>query len=349
MAFCLHCGTPLDGVAFCSRCGRPAGAEQAGGPAAEVHRFAFHGEGAALLGMYLVNFLLAIVTVGIYWFWGRTKVRRYLAGAIEFDGDRFVYHGTGRELLIGWLKAAGVFILLVAQLLVWPYVVGRDAGNIAGIAVFYVAIFALVPIAIAGAWRYRLSRTSYRGIRFSFRGEAWALAKIFYGGLLLTALTLGFYYPFYANKLQRYIVANSSFGDVSFGYDGEGRDLFKDWVIALLLFIPTLTLSVTWFAVKQYNYYFDHMTFGPARFRAEFKFGDVLVLVFTNYLLVVFTLFIGFPWAVVRALRFFFSKVSLEGTLQLATVRQRAAAASATGEGLSDVLDLGGSDLGMGM
>ena len=27
----------------------------------------------------------------------------------DFDGDRFAYHGTGKELLIGWLKAI-VFI-----------------------------------------------------------------------------------------------------------------------------------------------------------------------------------------------------------------------------------------------
>ena len=345
MAFCHHCGTPLEGLAFCSRCGRP----EMSGPPGEVHRFGFHGEGAALLGMYLVNFLVAIVTLGIYWFWGRTKVRRYLAGAIEFAGDRFVYHGTGRELLIGWLKAGLLIILLVIQTVVWPRLIGQDAGTIVGIAIFYMAILALAPIAIVGAWRYRLSRMSYRGIRFSFRGNVWTLAKVLYGGLLFTAVTLGFYYPYYANKLHRYVVENSSFGDKHFAYDGEGRDLFKDWVIALLLFIPTLTLSLTWFAVKQYNYYFDHTTFGPARFRAELKFGDVLFLMFTNYLLVVFTLFIGFPWAVVRSLRFFFSKISLEGTLQLDTVRQRAAAASATGEGLTDVLDLGGSDLGMGM
>jgi hypothetical protein len=61
MAFCLHCVTPLDGVAFCSRCRRSAGAEQAGDPAAEMQRLAFHAR--KLLGMYRVNFLLAVVTL----------------------------------------------------------------------------------------------------------------------------------------------------------------------------------------------------------------------------------------------------------------------------------------------
>ena len=36
-----------------------------------------------------------------------------------------------------------------------------------------VLAYAFFPIAMVGARRYRLSRTSWRGIRFSFRGRVW--------------------------------------------------------------------------------------------------------------------------------------------------------------------------------
>ena len=69
--------------------------------------FAFRGSGGELFKITIVNFLLTIVTLGIYYFWGRTRVRQYIYSQTEFEGDRFVYHGTGKELLIGWLKGMG--------------------------------------------------------------------------------------------------------------------------------------------------------------------------------------------------------------------------------------------------
>ena len=59
---------------------------------------------------------------------------------------------------------------------------------------------------MVGARRYRLSRTSWRGIRFSFRGHVWALIKIFILGSFLTGLTLGLYYPFFLVSRQAFMV-----------------------------------------------------------------------------------------------------------------------------------------------
>ena len=345
MAFCNHCGRQVsDESTVCNSCGSPL---PSGHTAS--HRFAFHGDGGALLGIYVVNFLLSAVTLGIYWFWGRTKVRKYLASSIDLSGDRFAYHGTGGELFIGWLKGFALLIVMLAQLFACMALFGQERGSIVGMVVLYLALFVLIPIAMVGAWRYRLTRTSYRGIRFSFRGKIGTLAGIYYGGLVLTVLTLGIYYPYFADKLQRYFVTNSAFGDQSFGFDGEGKDMLKPWIIALLLLLPTLGLSSFWFAVKQTGYYFNHTTFGAARFRANFTFGGVIGLMITNYLLIVFTFFIGFPWALVRSFRYLFDNLTIEGDLGLEAVRQRAMGANATGEGLVDVLDLGGTDLGFGM
>lgn len=49
------------------------------------------------------NALLSVVTLGIYSFWGRARVRRYLWGTTSFRGEPFDYAGTGGELFRGAL------------------------------------------------------------------------------------------------------------------------------------------------------------------------------------------------------------------------------------------------------
>lgn len=63
-----------------------------------------------------------------------------------------------------------------------------------------------------------------------------------------------------------------------------------------------------------------------------------------NLLLLLVTLGLGFPWVMVRSIRFVFDNLTLEGPLDLESVRQDAQIASATGEGLAGILDV---DLGM--
>ena len=76
---------------------------------AALRRPTFHGTGGTLFGIHLVNTLLTIVTLGFYYFWAKTRLRRYLFGQSEIEGDRYAYHGTGPELLLGTIKAVLVF------------------------------------------------------------------------------------------------------------------------------------------------------------------------------------------------------------------------------------------------
>jgi len=108
-----------------------------------------------------------------------------------------------------------------------------------------VAVMLFVPVAMVGARRYRLSRTSWRGIRFSFHGRTWDFIKLFVGGSLLTPLTLGLYYPVFQTKQQAFMVSHARFGQRSFRFDGRGRDLLRSYLLAVLLTLPTLGLC--WF------------------------------------------------------------------------------------------------------
>jgi len=312
----------------------------------EVRQLFFHGSGGSLFGIHIVNMFLTVITLGIYYFWGKVRVRRYLLSESEFEGDRFAYHGTGKELLIGTLKAVLVFgVPLVLLGIIQEFLVEMPALKVVLRLVTYAAVLVLIPFAIVGARRYRLSRTSWREVRFSFRGRALDFIKLFVTGLLLTGITLGLYYPFFETRRHGFLVSHSYFGNQKFDFDGEGRKLFGSFLLAMLLFFPTLGLIWFWYLAKKQRYFWEHTSFATARFRFTVTGRRLFLLTLGNLLLIVFTLGLGFPWVMVRNARFAFRYLTLEGPLDLAGIQQEAQAATATGEALAGFLDLG-LDLG---
>jgi uncharacterized membrane protein YjgN (DUF898 family) len=318
-----------------------------------AHRLSFHGTGGALFGIYLQNLLLSIVTLGIYSFWGRTRVRQYLWSQTEIAGDRLAYHGTGKELLSGWAKAMGVLMLaylvtfVVIPLALRP-ALGPEVGTAVGVLVFYALFVLLIPVAVVGARRYRLSRTSWRGIRCSFHGRIRDLLKLYVSGFVIQLVTLTLYSPIYRNDVRRFFTAHTRFGSLPFEYDGRGYDLFRRYVLSLLLTIPTLGLCWFWYAAAQDRYYWEHTIVGGARFHSTVTGGSMLGLAVKSLLLIVFTLGLGAPWAMVWIQRYRCDTLSLASELDLSAVTQQAQAASGVGEGFATAFDVDGIDAGIG-
>jgi uncharacterized membrane protein YjgN (DUF898 family) len=309
-----------------------------GGP---EHHLTFHGTGGALFGIFVVTVLLSLVTLGIYSFWAKVRIRRYLMSETELEGDRFAYHGTGRELLNGTLKAGLLFAVPALILNVVPRLDLDVWLTVGAIVLAYAIIGVLIPFAIVGARRYRLSRTSWRGIRFSFRGRALDFMKLFVKGGLLTLVTLGLYYPVFVARRQTFLVSHSYFGSRRFAFDGGPRDLFKIYALAFLLWLPTLGLYWFWFRARRQRYMWDHTSFGGARFRSTVTGGGLFGLHAVNLLLLLVTLGFALPWVMVRTTRFTFRYLALAGPLDLDGIAQEAQPASATGEGLAGFLDAG--------
>jgi len=321
------------------------GRVQAGVATDRVRRPSFHGAGGSLFGIYIVNLFLALLTLGIYSFWGRVKVRKYLLSESEFEGDRFAYHGTGKELLVGTLKAALVFGIPIGVLSVVRDVleVGRVIKVVAAILVYGI-ILVFIPLAIVSARRYRLSRISWREIRFSLRGPAWDFIKLFIGGVILTVLTLSLYYPVFEARRYAFLTSSSYFGNRRFEFDGRGRDLFGSYVLAVLLTLPTLGLCWVWFLARKRRYFAEHTSFATARFRATVTGGRLLRLYLGNLFLLL-PLGLGLPWVLVRTIRFNLTHLTLEGPLDLEGIVQEPQIAPAIGEGFASFLDMG-FDLG---
>ena len=203
----------------------------------------FDAEGGVLFGRLIKYGLLTILTLSIYRFWAKTHVRRYLWNALQLAGDRFVYHGTPKELFIGFLIAIVILAPMLAVLGFSEYAFlyyGAGAGLLFQ-AVYILLLFLFWQIAVYRMTRYRLSRTSWRGIRFRLDGSAWVyLRKAIIWNLLVVG-TLGIAIPWMRHALNKYRLENIRFGDLTARYDGKPGELAYVAIgPALLLYVPVL-------------------------------------------------------------------------------------------------------------
>lgn len=311
--------------------------------------FRYHGTGGSLFGLVVVNGLLTMITLGIYSFWAKNKIREFHYSHTEMDGDRFAYHGTGGELFVGMLKATGILFVLGITFSILTALLGGQSSPTITIAMtltLYIAIGLLICFAINNARRYRLSRSSWRGIRFSFHGDSAEFLKMMVRGSLLSIVTLGFYTPYFQNQRRAFLVNNARFGSEPFMYKADGSELMGEYIKAVLLSIPTLGLYWIWYSAFKHRYFWGNTTMRGGRFRSSVSGGELFKLHLVNALLVIFTIGIGTPWAIARMQAFWCDNMALHGTVDWAAIQQRAQEAAATGEGMAESFDV---DVGIGL
>ena len=201
---------------------------------AASQRMLYAGRIGPLYGIFLVKLLLAIPTLGFYNFWAAAKERRYHLANLSLDGDPFEWTGTGGELALGFLKAAGVLLLLTVPGFVLS-LMGNEAGPALAQALPFLAIVLLAPA--AGYWglRYRLSRTRWRGIRGGMVGSGLVYALRAHGWSLAMPFTLFQAVPFRSIDLARYRITRMRFGTAPFEFAGSVRAVFGAWLAAWIL------------------------------------------------------------------------------------------------------------------
>jgi len=195
-------------------------------------RLRHHGRLPDVLGLALTNLLLKVVTLGLYHFWGKTRVRRYLWSQTEWDGERLVYTGTGRELFLGYLRA---FFLIIVPIYAVFFAIGWFSERMPLLTVaigmlFWPLLLYLTGVALYSAWRYRLNRTVWRGIRFGLEGSPWRFGGFFLVQTLLTFVTGGLYSPFMQCRVAGRVIGQARFGTERFAYEGRGDDLLAPFL-----------------------------------------------------------------------------------------------------------------------
>ncbi len=303
------------------------------------HHMGFQGNGRTLFGITFINLIKTIFTLGFYRFWAKTNVRQYLWSQTLFAGDRFSYHGTAKELLRGAVRFGIIFLFFIAVNIYVYLKIGAKEGELLGNTL--TLIFSIwIPFLMVGAWKYRLSRTAWRGIRFSFRGQGREALSIYFKGYLLVPLTLGLFWPFFKMEQEKFWRENSWFGDVQMRFSGKGKDYFKKFIIAIFLTPLTLGLYLFWFSADLSRYIWSHTHIGGATFHFPIKGRDYFKLKMGNFFLIVLPLGLGYSWVVVRNRKFIADNLTLAGNIELNRVVQEMQDSGAFGEEGMDIMDV---------
>lgn len=206
----------------------------------------YDGRGGELFPIVLVNLIFSFLTVGLYRFWAKTRVRGYLLSRVAFLGDRFEYTGTGKELFVGFLVVVAVLIPVgVAFNFLGQYALGRGPVVFTAVQTAYFLLFYLLfQFAVYRAQRYRMSRTTWRGIRGAQAGSAIVYARRAMLWSAITLLTLGLAYPLMRRALLSYKINNARFGDESLRFEGGVGPLYTafalPWAGIALMVLPLL-------------------------------------------------------------------------------------------------------------
>jgi len=189
----------------------------------------YAGRRGALFWLALKTSILTVLTIGIYRFWMKTRLRRYYWSAIRPGGVPLEYTGTGTEKLMGFLIAVVflAFYIGVFNLILMFLSFSLLNGNSAAYLTSFIGIIPIYFFARYRARHYVLARTRWRGLRFGIDAGAWGYSWRAMLHWLATLLTLGFLLPRQIFWLEKYRTDRTWFGDEKFTQDGNWRLLLK--------------------------------------------------------------------------------------------------------------------------
>ncbi|HUP14319.1 MAG TPA: DUF898 family protein [Niastella sp.] len=286
--------------------------------------------------------ILSILTLGLYYPWAKERNLKYLYGKNTFEETPFVFSGTGREMFNGFIKAIALLALLYGAFL---YLTLNDSPGIA-LLVLYGGILALMPFAIHGSYRYRMAKTSWKGIRFGYTGNRNQLIGLFFKGLFFTLLTFGIYGAWFTISLRRYILSNIRVGNAQFVYSGDGNDYFWMNIKGYFLTLFTLGIYMFWWQKDQFEFFVNNLRLqqddDAVFFRSTATGAGFAGLMIVNLLILIFTLGLGYAWVVTRTLTFAMKHIEATGYYSFESlVQSQKDFSDATADDMADLLDLG--------
>ena len=301
--------------------------------------FEFEGSAAEYFGIWLVNLLLSVATLGIYSAWAKVRRLRFFLGHTTIGGHRFEYHANPLAILKGRLIAVGVLIVL--------NVISGFAPLLGGVTTL--ALLLLFPWVANRSLRFNARMTSFRNVRFDFQGS---YGKGFVAFLIfpfLSILSLGLLAPFATRYSTRYLAASHRYGTSELEADPPLTALYRGLLIAFgivvlpllvliglliskmtdlemptvwmvdevppdfvlpLQFLPMVLVLVFYIGYFCYraiarNVVFGHLTLAKVHsFESRLSGTRLAWILLSNTLLIVLTLGLLQPWAAVRRWRY---------------------------------------------
>lgn len=289
----------------------------------QAYRLEFFGIGTDYFAILIVNWLLTLLTLGLYYPWARAKRLRYVYGQTALNKERFHFAGTGKEMFIGLII---VILFYIAIMAISSLLVNVVKAPLLATLFLYLAFFAIIPFAIHGSFRYRMSRTSYRGIRFGYRGARNEFVKNFFLWALLTIVTFGIYGAWLRMNVRNYTHKNIRYGDVAFFNNCDGGDWFVLNLKGYFLTLFTFGIYFFWWQNKKFNYYINNMKMTKGEQKIIFKStatgSDFFALLVCNFLIILLTFGLGKAWADMRTQKFICDNIKMEGNISINEINQ---------------------------
>lgn len=328
--------------------------------AAQAVPFVFSGRGGEYFGIWIVNLLLTIVTLGIYSAWAKVRRMQYFYRNTSLAGASFDYHGDPIAILKG---RAIMFVLFVVYNLTVQF------APLVGILVA-VALAGVMPLLLQRSLRFRAHNTSWSGLRFGFDGSLRGAYSVFLKWPILCGMTAYLLGPMWHQRLKQYQQGFSRYGATPFSFDAPVGGFYRIYLLALAIPIAGIVLVIVaarfghsggsalaamapivifglmlfvqpYLMAKLQNLVWSHTQIGPHRFDSRVESGRLFFIFFTNLIGIVLTLGLFQPFAAIRLAKYRLESVSLlaAGPLDDFVAGQQQQI-SATGEGAADIFDI---------
>jgi uncharacterized membrane protein YjgN (DUF898 family) len=300
-------------------------------------RVEFSGKAGEFFGIWTVNILLSILTLGIYSAWAKVRTYRYFYSHTRIDGHSFDYLATPIQILKGRILAVVVFITYSLVIQFFP-----AFGILLAVALFFA-----MPWIINQGLRFNMRMTRHRNVRFAFAGNYGEAFLNFVVLPIASIFTLYLLLPYALKRIDQYMHENISFGNKPINVNLQGE---KYYIAALItigvtigglvifgiflgltgtaiglgaldaenihpstilfpiligaLYVAFLTLVSAVYQSIIRNHIFNSSEFEDvASFKSDLKAIEYALLLFTNALAIIFTLGLAYPWAKIRAAR----------------------------------------------
>ena len=203
----------------------------------------FQGKTSEYFGIWIVNLLLSLITLGIYSAWAKVRRKKYFYNNTLIENVGFDYHAKPISILKGRLIAIVFFAGYSMSASIHPFLPG----------IFLIIFFIALPWLVVRGSLFNARNTSHRGLRFDFIGTLGQAVKVFIGLPMLFLPTLGLIMPYVAHQKSQFLVNNHRFGLSQFEMQPVVKKYYKVYLI--LFVIPAFIGILAAIAIPAYQSY----------------------------------------------------------------------------------------------
>jgi uncharacterized membrane protein YjgN (DUF898 family) len=139
----------------------------------------FKGKASEYFGIWIVNLLLSLITLGIYSAWAKVRRKKYFYNNTLIDNVGFDYHAKPKAILKGRIIAFAFFAAYGVSANIHPFLP----------AVFLLILSIAVPWLVVRGSIFNARNTSHRGLRFDFVGTLREAIRVYIVLPLMSAFT----------------------------------------------------------------------------------------------------------------------------------------------------------------